>query len=233
MQDIFKNIPHPVVIGVSGGVDSMVLLHLAMQQIPRHVIIVAHFDHGLRGDASDGDRIFVENFCRENNLIFESESQKIDEIANSQKMSIEATARKYRYQFFAKIYQKYDANALCTAHHADDRIESAMFNLIRGTKFGGLIALKNQDFWKIEEQKIHIFRPLLSFSKSEILAFAREKNIPFREDATNDDTEFQRNFLRHEILPKFEQINPGYRRAITNFLEYVSEHKSVQDEEIS
>ena len=121
MQHIFKNIPHPVVIGVSGGVDSMVLLHLAMQQIPRHAIIVAHFDHGLR-----------------------------DEIANSQKMSIEAAARKYRYQFFAKIYQKYDANALCTAHHADDRIESAMFNLIRGTKFGGLIALKNQDFWEIE-----------------------------------------------------------------------------------
>ena len=80
---------------------------------------------------------------------------------------------------------------------------------------------------------MHIFRPLLSFTKSEIVAFAKEKNICFREDATNDDTELQRNFLRHEILPKFEQINPEYRRAITNFLEYVSEHKSVQDEEIS
>ena len=150
MQDIFKNIPHPVIIGVSGGVDSMVLLHLAMQQLPKNAIIVAHFDHGLRGADSDGDRIFVENFCRENNLIFESEFQKIDEIANSQKMSIEATARKYRYQFFAKIYQKYNAHALCTAHHADDRIESAMFNLIRGTKFGGLTTLKNKDFWEIE-----------------------------------------------------------------------------------
>ena len=149
-KNIVQNLEIPVVIGVSGGVDSMVLLYLSMQQLPKNAIIVAHFDHGLRGDASDGDRIFVENFCRENNLIFESEIQKIDEIANSQKMSIEAAARKYRYQFFAKIYQKYDANALCTAHHADDRIESAMFNIIRGTKFGGLIALKNQDFWEIE-----------------------------------------------------------------------------------
>ena len=232
-KNIVQNLEIPVVIGVSGGVDSMVLLYLAMQQLPRNAIIVAHFDHGLRGADSDGDRIFVETFCHENSLIFEAETKNIAEMARNEKMSIEAAARKYRYQFFAKIYQKYDANALCTAHHCDDRIEGAMFNLIRGTKFGGLIALKNQDFWKIEEQKIHIFRPLLSFSKSEILAFAREKNIPFREDATNDDAEFQRNFLRHEILPKFKQINSEYRRAITNFLEYVSEHKSVQDEEIS
>lgn len=80
---------------------------------------------------------------------------------------------------------------------------------------------------------MHIFRPLLSFAKFEILAFAKEKNIFFREDATNDDTELQRNFLRHEILPKFEKINPEYRRAITNFLEYIADREVVQKRELS
>lgn len=149
-KNIVQNLEIPVVIGVSGGVDSMVLLYLAMQQLPRNAIIVAHFDHGLRGADSDGDRIFVEKFCHENSLIFEAETKNIAEMARNEKKSIEAAARKYRYQFFAKIYQKYDANALCTAHHCDDRIEGAMFNLIRGTKFGGLTTLKKENFWEIE-----------------------------------------------------------------------------------
>lgn len=75
-KNIFQNLEIPVVIGVSGGVDSMVLLYLAMQQLPRNAIIVAHFDHGLRGADSDGDRIFVEKFCHENSLIFEAETKK-------------------------------------------------------------------------------------------------------------------------------------------------------------
>ncbi len=113
----------------------MVLLDIVLAKISHKNIFVAHFNHGLRGEESDGDEIFVKNFCEKNNIAFFSEKQDIAQIAKTEKESIEATARKYRYNFFKKIYKKTKALSLLTAHHLDDRIETAMFNLIRGTKF--------------------------------------------------------------------------------------------------
>lgn len=139
----------PLVFAVSGGVDSMVLLHLALSKISRENIIVAHFNHNLRAEESDGDEEFVKNFCKKNKITFFSEKKDIGALAKSEKSSIEATARKYRYEFLAKICEKNNALAICTAHHLDDRIETAMFNLIRGTKFGGFSALKSSGTMEI------------------------------------------------------------------------------------
>ena len=131
-----------LVLAVSGGVDSMVLLDLIMKSHLRERIIVAHFDHSLRGRDSNNDRISVAEFCKRENLVFEVEKMDILTLSENEKMSIESTARKYRYEFLMNIAQKYNAKYILTAHHLDDRIETALFNLIRGSKLGGIHAIQ-------------------------------------------------------------------------------------------
>ena len=218
-----------LILAVSGGVDSMVLLDLVLRYHIVEKIIVAHFDHALRWSESDGDRELVANFCKEKNITFEVEKMDIAVLAKNEKQSIESVARKYRYEFLFWMAKKHSAKYTLTAHHRDDQIETAMFNLIRGTKLGGIHALSELsdfDAWLI------LFRPLLSTLKKEIFEYAHEKNIPFREDSSNLDTDYLRNKLRHTILPEFEVINPEYRRAISNFIGYTEELKSWIDEEV-
>lgn len=258
-----------LVLAVSGGVDSMVLLDLVLANHPRDNIVVAHFDHSLRGVESDNDRLFIANYCEKWNIHFEVEKMDINTLAQEEKMSIEMAARKYRYDFLHQIAEKYQAKYILTAHHLDDRIETAMFNLIRGTKFGGIHALsflssRRDPFqnhiwvensqnclkkWKRDlptrgiltpstslrsdkTEKWGIFRPLLHISKSDILAYAKEKNIEYREDSTNTDTAYLRNHLRHTVLPEFERINPEYRRSIERFVEYSGEVQNWIDEQV-
>lgn len=270
--DAFRHYITPgdiLVLAVSGGVDSMVLLDLVLANHPRDNIVVAHFDHSLRGVESDNDRLFIADFCEKWNIHFEVEKIDINSLAQEEKMSIEMAARKYRYIFLEEIAQKYWAKYILTAHHLDDRIETAMFNLIRGTKFGGIHALsflssRRDPFqnhiwvensqnclkkWKRDlptrgiltpstslrsdkTEKWGIFRPLLHISKSDILAYAKEKNIEYREDSTNTDTAYLRNHLRHTVLPEFERINPEYRRSIERFVGYSGEVQNWIDEQV-
>ena len=130
-----------LVLAVSGGVDSLVLLDLVMKSHPRERIIVTHFDHSLRGIESDTDRLSIAEFCKREHLVFEGEKMDILTLSKNEQMSIESTARKYRYAFLMNIAQKYHAKYILTAHHLDDRIETALFNLIRGSKLGGIHAL--------------------------------------------------------------------------------------------
>lgn len=213
MKNIVKIPNFPLVVAVSGGADSMALLHFCLKNIEKKHIFVAHFHHGLRAEEADRDADFVKNFCEKNHIAFFSERQNIFKLAQTEKMSIEAAARKFRYIFLAKIYEKVDAKALLTAHHLDDRIETALFYLIRGTKFSGLNSLKFQENRLINGKNICILRPFFYTEKSEILDYLQENTIEFCQDSSNDDVRFQRNFLRNEILPKFTKINPEYRKA--------------------
>ncbi len=225
-----------LILAVSGWVDSMVLLDLVLRNHPKEQIIVAHFDHSLRGVESDEDRLFIADFCEKRNIRFEVEKTDITSLAGEEKMSIEMAARKYRYIFLHEIAEKYQAKYIFTAHHLDDRIETAMFNLIRGTKLGGIVALseiQNSKF-KIHngEELARIFRPLLHIQKSQILEYAREQSIDYHEDSTNTDTTYLRNHLRHTVLPEFERINPEYRRAIENLIEYSGEVQDWIDDQV-
>ena len=181
----------------------------------------------------------------------------IAKIAKEEKMSIESVARKYRYEFVETIREKYQAKYILTAHHQDDRIETMMFNLIRWAKLGGIHALAllqfrhprgrsdpgnwnldcHVDFSQEQEDLLAmtgtLFRPLLHIPKSEILEYAREKNISHREDLSNTDTDYLRNHLRINILPEFAKINPEYRKSLENFIEYSEELKDWIDGEIS
>jgi tRNA(Ile)-lysidine synthase len=146
-------------------------------------------------------------------------------ISEEEKTSIEATARKYRYAFLERVRVQVGANYILTAHHLDDRIETTVFNLIRGTKLGGIHALA--------ELQNHLFRPLLSVSKSEILDYATMHNITYREDSTNTDTDYLRNKIRKDILPEFATINPNYRQNIREFIDYTEDLKDWIDTSIA
>ncbi len=263
-----------IILAVSGGVDSMIMLDLVKRHHPREQIIVAHFDHSLRGLESDGDRELVASICDREGITFEFEKMDIACLAKEEKSSIESTARKYRYEFLFRVAKKYTARYILIAHHADDRIETALFHLIRGTKLGGIHALKqvqilsrHSDEGRIQmprsshlsyvapissDARIReygslwshivpqddgygaytIFRPLLSLTKQEILAYASSHEIDYRDDSSNAGNDYQRNYLRHEVLPKFEIVNPEYRRAISNFIEYTEDLKSWIDDEV-
>lgn len=205
----------PIVIACSWGPDSMYLLSEVMKIHPKKWIIVAHFNHSLRGAESDGDEIFLRDFCESNHLIFESAKKDITSIAKEIKKWIEETARIERYVFLGQVRERHGAKYILTAHHLDDSIETLMFNLIRGSKIHGLMG--------VPEKNNYILRPLLSISKTEILKKLEEENTPYRLDSTNTDDIYLRNHLRLNIISEFERINPEYRKNMASLMNYMKE----------
>jgi tRNA(Ile)-lysidine synthase len=175
------------VVAVSGGVDSVALLNILQGQ-PGLRLSVAHFDHGMRPDSAK-DRRFVESLAKAYGLPFVYENGDLGVTAS------EATARKARYEFLRRAQQTANAQAIITAHHQDDVLETAIINMLRGTGRKGLSALQNQK---------DINRPLLSVPKQEILDFAVANKLAWREDETNNDTDYLRNYVRQKIVPKFD-----------------------------
>lgn len=186
------------VVAVSGGVDSVVLLDLICQQ-PSLKLTVAHFDHGIRDD-SVADRRFVQQLAAAHRLPFVYDRAELGAGAS------EAVARKARYEFLHRVRQVAGARAILTAHHADDRLETAIINLLRGTGRRGLSALKSHDL---------ILRPLLGYSKQTLRNYAEQQNLRWHEDSTNQDEAYLRNYVRHQILSKF---SPAERQALTKLI---------------
>ena len=165
------------VLAISGGVDSRVLLDMALSW-PASELIVAHFDHGIRADSAE-DEAFVRKLAQKYDLIFESKREDLGPNAS------EELARERRYAFLKSIAQKYNAK-LVTAHHGDDVIETIAINLIRGTGWRGLAVLDSLD----------IYRPMTSMFKSEIIEYAKSHNLTWHEDSTNQSSDYLRNRIR-------------------------------------
>jgi len=173
------------VVAVSGGVDSVVLLDL-LSKNKGLILAVAHFDHGMR-EESHIDRNFVEHLANSYGLKFYVEQGKLGSKAS------EEHARKARYSFLEKAREKFNADALITAHHQDDLLETAALNILRGTGRKGISSLKNTEL---------LLRPMLDFSKDEIIDYALTNNLNWVEDKSNLDTKYRRNYVRHELLTK-------------------------------
>ncbi len=203
-----------VVIGVSGGIDSMVLLDLVAQVHPAKKIIVAHIDHKIRS-GSRQDAEFVHAKCSGYGIAFEPICVDIQEIARLEKTSVEAAGRTIRYGFFEKVRALSQARFVITAHHRDDSIETVLINLIRGARLRGLSGMT--------ERQGTLLRPLLDVGKSEIRSYAETEGIEYREDSTNLDSQYVRNRVRNEILPQMEKINPSVRETLADFSEYASQ----------
>lgn len=174
------------VLGVSGGVDSMVLLDI-MRQRPGTKLIVAHYDHGIRPDSSE-DRKLVEAIAKRHRLSF------VHDRGNLGPYVSEATARDARYHFLKHVQMVSGAKAIMTAHHQDDVLETAIINMLRGSGRRGLTSLRNTD---------GIIRPLLPYNKSQIHDYATDHALAWHEDSTNQDVKYLRNYVRHKVLPKF------------------------------
>ena len=200
--------PGKYVVAVSGGVDSMTLLDLLVKQAKspqprvlsqknpssslsahRSQLIVAHFDHGIRPD-SGADRQLVQDIAEKHGLPFVFEEGKLGPDVS------EATAREARYKFLGKVCKNNGADAIITAHHQDDTLETAIINLLRGTGRSGLSSLKNQP---------GILRPLLHIPKQELIGYAKAQKLKWNEDSTNKDTKYLRNYVRHVLLPRFSE----------------------------
>ena len=187
------------ILALSGGADSVFLLHI----LQNHKLIAAHLNHKIRQE-SDKDQEFVEKLCQKLEVPLETHSVDIKKIKN--KRGLEENGRIERYKFFNKLAKKHQAKYILTAHHADDNLETILMNFTRG---GGLSALSG-----MEIQSENLLRPLLHISKNEILAYLKFHKIKFREDKTNKDTKFTRNFLRHEVIPRLKKINPNIESTI-------------------
>lgn len=190
------------IVAVSGGVDSVVLLDMLSRQ-SKLGLVVAHFDHGMRED-SIADRIFVQQLAKERGLSFEYGQGRLGPDAS------EATARKARYEFLGKVQKKYRANALVTAHHQDDLIETAIINLLRGTYRKGLSSLKSTDT---------LVRPLLNKSKRDLYDYAKSHKLEWREDPSNADTSYLRNYVRLVLVPRMDLADPAWRQKFLKKLE--------------
>jgi tRNA(Ile)-lysidine synthase len=191
-----------ILIAVSGGVDSMVLLHLlkTLSAERRWKLTVAHFNHCLRGRASDADEAFVRKAAKVMKLPFVSRRADVKRFAKGSKLSIEMAARKLRHEFFAEAARARKIKTVVLAHHADDQVELFFLRLLRGAGGGGLAGMKWLSPSPVDKT-ISLVRPLLDLSKAELEQYARENKVRYREDATNLALDFLRNRIRHKLLP--------------------------------
>jgi len=205
-----------ILVTVSGGVDSMVLLNLCEKAGIQ--FSVAHCNFHLRGEESDGDEKFVREYAEKHNFQLFTKRFNTREFARLNGISIEMAARELRYEYFNRLCAHQGFHSIATAHHQDDLIETFFINLIRKTGIRGLTGIKPKSG--------NIIRPLLFAGRTMIYEYAVKKNIPFREDSTNVQTDYIRNYIRHKIIPEFMQINPAFQK---NIVASIDNLKDVED----
>ncbi|MBL7846181.1 MAG: tRNA lysidine(34) synthetase TilS [Cyclobacteriaceae bacterium] len=188
-----------VLLAVSGGLDSMVMLHLF--RMAKFEVGVAHGNFGLRGKESDGDEVLVSNYCAKHKIPFYSNRFDTKNYAETHHISLQMAARELRYRWFDELLIQERYHWLATAHHLNDNVETVLLRWSHGSGLDQLCG--------IPRKNDRIIRPLLFAGRPEIEAFARDAGIVWREDSSNLATHYQRNFMRHEVIPKLKEINPS------------------------
>lgn len=199
-----------LLVGVSGGRDSMVLLH-ALFALGFKNLVVCHMNHTLRGRSSDADARLVLQEARRLDLPVEYAKARTADFASEQKKSLELAARELRLVFFEHCAKRAKTKNLVLAHHADDQVETCLFNFLRGSGAAGLAGIKPVS----QFGSLAVHRPLLGVTRMDIEAFRKRHEVPFREDATNATLAHTRNKLRHLVMPLLtEIIGDSYSSAI-------------------
>src|SRR5213083_2291618 len=192
-------------IGVSGGRDSVALLHWLIN-LGYNKLIVCHLNHQLRGRSSGADARFVQKLAAKYQVGFELGAANVRALARKKKMSLETAAREARYSFFSKAAKRRRCHKIFLAHHADDLVETFLLNLIRGAGLTGLGGMRDVSSRQIDGVDLTILRPLISVWRSDIDKYLREYHLRFREDATNRNLVPTRNRIRNRIIPYLEKI---------------------------
>ncbi|MBI5762005.1 MAG: tRNA lysidine(34) synthetase TilS [Planctomycetes bacterium] len=213
-----------IVCAVSGGVDSVAMLHglVAVNEIHerRWRLHVAHLDHGLR-EASGGDSRFVESLAKSLGLPYTQQSSDIRGEAKRARRGIEETARRIRYDFLECVACEIGAAHICVAHHADDQAETVLHRILRGTGIRGLAGMAAARPIR-EGSDIQLVRPVLSFCRRELQSYLETRGVDWRHDETNDDPDAAtRNTIRHDLLPKLcDAVNPEAAAALIRLAEH-------------
>lgn len=201
-------------LAISGGKDSICLSHLLLTAGFQHTLLHCNFQ--LRGDASNLDQVFVQNYAEQHNLPIHSKKFDTEKIANEDKLTIQETARNLRYNWFNTFLT--DINKiLLTAHHSDDSIETFFINLMRGASLKGLTGINNNN---------NIARPLLAFSTVEIEDYIASNNIEYRQDQSNFDNKYLRNYLRNELIPAIQEKSENFKPKVVKTLNALKEANS-------
>lgn len=195
----------PVLLAVSGGIDSMAMANLFLSEGIRHAI--AHCNFRLRGAEADADEDLVRSYALSKNIPFHTVGFDTQKYAYEWGISIQMAARELRYSWFRKLMTENGYAATAVAHNLDDQVETILLNLARGTGLTGLSGMRIDSG--------DIIRPLLFASRKQIVDFSRYACIPFREDKSNSDTKYSRNKLRHKVIPVFREINPSFDATIS------------------
>lgn len=209
-----------LLLAVSGGIDSMVMADL-FQKL-KSEIAIAHCNFNLRACESDQDERFVRDFAAKNNIAFHSTKFDTQKFASDSKLSIQLAARELRYKWFRELLETEDFDFVLTAHHADDNLETFLINLTRGTGIEGLTG--------IPQQNGKIVRPILPFSREEILGYARKNGLEWREDSSNASEKYLRNKLRHGAIPLLKEINPELLAAFSKTQDYLQQTQSLAND---
>jgi len=212
----------PIIIGVSGGADSVVLLHILLSL--GYDCIVAHCNFHLRMEESNRDEKFVRKLAIESKKTIHCIDFETIKYADKYGISIEMAARDLRYNWFYELLEKFNAQAIVVAHHADDNIETMLINLVRGTGLRGLKGIPNRNN--------KVVRPLLCCTRNEIEDYLILHNLEHVEDSTNAKVDYNRNKIRNEVLPLLSEINPSIRQTLYNTIQHIEGSLTIYQQAI-
>lgn len=198
-----------MLLAVSGGLDSMVMLDLFTEC--GYTIGVAHVNFQLRGSESDEDASLVERLCKQKNIPCFISRADTKKYAAENSLSTQVAARELRYSWFQELMEKHGYTRLATAHHRNDDVETLLLNIARGTE------LKT-----IPERNNYIVRPLLSFSRDALELYAKENRLVWRDDSSNATDVYPRNFIRHQIIPRLKELNPNFEESARRTIDHLS-----------
>ena len=211
------------VVCCSGGVDSIVLFYLMLSLHKNFV--VAHCNFKLRDEESDDDEEFVKNICKQNSIEFYSKSFETKKIKEKSNNSIQMIARDLRYEFFEELSSLLDIKHILTAHHLNDSLESFLINMSRGSGLDGLTG--------VPELNGKIKRPLIEFEKKDIIDFALNNNLSWREDSSNKSNSYLRNKIRNNIIPQFDELEGSFLKNFKKTIKYLKMSNSLINQRIN
>ena len=211
-----------ILLAISGGIDSVCLADLLIRS--GYNVEFAHCNFKLREKESDQDEIFVSDLANKNKIPFHHISFDTNHYALSNKLSIQMAARELRYEWFEKVRREISADYIAIAHNQNDNIETFFINLINGTGLKGLRAIQNKNNF--------IVRPLMFASRNQIGEYVKSKSLNFREDSSNKSKKYQRNKVRHDLIPLLKQINPSIENTIADEIEIIKNTYSIFKEQV-
>lgn len=212
-----------VLLAVSGGLDSIAMLHLFNEA--GFSTGVAHCNFQLRGSESDGDELFVKQQCEVLKVPFHSKQFETESYSKQNGISIQMAARELRYAWFDELLDRHGYDYVATAHHFNDSIETILLNWIHGASL--------ENFSGIPVKNNRIIRPLLFSSRTALEQFVKEKNLTWREDSSNGKDDYQRNFIRHQVIPKLKEINPALEATLERGLRKIKDELFLLENSVS